>query len=64
MITSFFIVLRLVCYDNWSCLEWFGCCIPQSKQHFLVGIANPLGRGKRRRGMLLLFVCFGLFGNR
>ena len=55
-----------VCYNSWSspCLEWFGCCIPQSKQHFLVGIATLLERGERRRGMLLLFACFGLFKKR
>ena len=43
MITSFFIVLREVCYGNWSSpyLEWFGYCIPQSKQRYLVSIADP-----------------------
>ena len=44
MITSFFIVLRQVYRGGWSCLclEWFEYWIPQSKQHFLVGIADPL----------------------
>ena len=26
-------------------MEWFGCCLPQSKQCFIVRIADPLGRG-------------------
>ena len=66
VITSFLIILRQVCYGSWSspCLEWFRCCKPQSKQCCLVGIANPLGRGERRRGMLPLFVCFELFGKK
>ena len=65
-ITSFFIVLRQVCYGNWSspCLEWFGYYITQSKQRFLVGIAAPLEKGERRHGMLLLFVCFAPYGKR
>ncbi|RVW28290.1 hypothetical protein CK203_099945 [Vitis vinifera] len=43
VITSFFIVLGEVCYGNWSSpyLEWFGYCIPQSKQRYLVSIADP-----------------------
>ena len=66
MITSLFMVLRQVCYGSWSspCLEWSGCCILQSKQHFLVGIVALSERGERRHGMLLPFVCFGLFGKR
>ena len=60
------LVLWQVCYDNWSspCLAWFGCCMPQSKQHILVDTAAPLEKRERRHGIFLLFVCFGLFGKR
>ena len=64
-ITPLFTVLRQVCHGNWpsTFLELFGVEY-LSPSNILQLAVTLLEREERRCGMLLLFVCFELFGKK